>query len=70
MDLRRVLTFCRAFRTAARRMGYLPIMVKSSACYLRNMSRAELVRHKEESTGGWRARGRGGWGLGCTIACR
>jgi DNA-directed RNA polymerase I subunit RPA2 len=25
-------------------------MVKSSACYLRGMSRAELVRAKEEST--------------------
>lgn len=33
-----------------RRMGALPIMVKSSACYLKGMNRAQLVAAKEEST--------------------
>jgi DNA-directed RNA polymerase I subunit RPA2 len=28
----------------------IPIMVKSSACHLRHMSRKELVAHKEEAT--------------------
>uniref|UniRef100_A0A383WM53 DNA-directed RNA polymerase subunit beta n=1 Tax=Tetradesmus obliquus TaxID=3088 RepID=A0A383WM53_TETOB len=34
----------------SRRMGALPIMVKSSACYLKGMNRAQLVAAKEEST--------------------
>jgi len=34
----------------AKRLGQLPIMVKSKHCYLRHLKRAELVRHKEEST--------------------
>lgn len=33
-----------------RRLGMIPIMVKSSACHLRHMSRKELVAHKEEAT--------------------
>lgn len=32
-----------------KRLGSLPIMLKSKACYLRNMSRRELVARKEES---------------------
>lgn len=31
-----------------KRLGQLPIMVKSKACYLRHLSRRELIRHKEE----------------------
>ena len=31
-------------------MGSMPVMVKSRACHLRHMSRAELVKAKEEST--------------------
>jgi DNA-directed RNA polymerase I subunit RPA2 len=37
-------------QSISRRMGSLPIMVKSSACYLKGMSRAQLVAAKEEST--------------------
>jgi DNA-directed RNA polymerase I subunit RPA2 len=37
-------------QSISRRMGALPIMVKSSACYLQGMSRAQLVAAKEEST--------------------
>ena len=33
-----------------KRLGQLPIMVKSKQCYLRHLTRADLVRHKEEST--------------------
>lgn len=33
-----------------RRMGGMPVMVKSRACHLRHMSRAKLVAAKEEST--------------------
>lgn len=33
-----------------RRMGYLPVMVKSRVCHLRHMSRPQLVAVKEEST--------------------
>ncbi|KAK9824626.1 hypothetical protein WJX72_011831 [[Myrmecia] bisecta] len=33
-----------------RRLGHLPIMVKSKGCYLRNLSRSQLVKYKEEST--------------------
>lgn len=32
-----------------KRLGQIPIMVKSKACYLRNAKRLELVRRKEES---------------------
>ncbi|KAL4423560.1 hypothetical protein ABPG77_004600, partial [Micractinium sp. CCAP 211/92] len=32
-----------------KRLGSLPIMLKSKACYLRNLSRRELVARKEES---------------------
>ena len=32
----------------SRRLGQIPIMVKSKACYLRHMKRGELVRAKEE----------------------
>lgn len=32
------------------RLGGLPVMVKSAACYLRNMNRQQLVAAKEEST--------------------
>ncbi|PSC76790.1 DNA-directed RNA polymerase I subunit 2 isoform X1 [Micractinium conductrix] len=32
-----------------KRLGSLPIMLKSRACYLRNLSRRELVARKEES---------------------
>jgi len=37
-------------RRVQKRLGALPVMVKSSACYLRGLTRAELVRAKEEST--------------------
>jgi DNA-directed RNA polymerase beta subunit len=37
-------------QSISRRMGALPIMVKSSACYLKGMSRQQLVAAKEEST--------------------
>lgn len=37
-------------RLLRRKMGSIPIMVASRGCYLRNLSRAELVKHKEEST--------------------
>lgn len=33
-----------------RRLGQLPIMVKSQACYLRHMERQELIKHREEGT--------------------
>ncbi|KAK9804617.1 hypothetical protein WJX73_009510 [Symbiochloris irregularis] len=33
-----------------RRMGSIPIMLRSKACYLRNLSRKQLVALKEEST--------------------
>ena len=33
-----------------RKMGGMPVMVKSRACHLRHMSRAKLVTAKEEST--------------------
>lgn len=32
-----------------KRLGQLPIMVKSKQCHLRNMNRKELVEHKEET---------------------
>ena len=31
-----------------KRLGSLPIMVKSAKCYLRHMGRKELIRSKEE----------------------
>eukprot|EP00873_Tetraselmis_striata_P041965 jgi/Tetstr1/462229/TSEL_000628.t1 len=34
----------------SKRLGMIPIMVKSSACHLRHMNRAQLVAHKEEAT--------------------
>lgn len=34
----------------SKRMGSIPIMVKSRLCHLRHMSRAQLVTAKEEST--------------------
>ena len=34
----------------SRRMGAIPVMLKSKACYLRHLKRSELVRLKEEST--------------------
>ena len=34
----------------SKRLGSLPIMLKSRACYLRNLSRSELVARKEEGT--------------------
>eukprot|EP00884_Botryococcus_braunii_P010470 jgi/Botrbrau1/19424/Bobra.0338s0050.1 len=37
-------------RRINRRMGQLPIMVKSRACYLRHMSRVQLIKHGEEGT--------------------
>jgi DNA-directed RNA polymerase I subunit RPA2 len=37
-------------QSISRRMGALPIMVKSSACYLKGMNRQQLVAAKEEST--------------------
>lgn len=33
-----------------KRLGQIPIMVKSKNCYLRHLSRRELVKYKEEST--------------------
>ena len=30
----------------SKKLGGLPIMIKSSACYLRHLSRKELVKHK------------------------
>ncbi|EFN59491.1 hypothetical protein CHLNCDRAFT_138110, partial [Chlorella variabilis] len=33
----------------SKRLGGLPVMLKSKACYLRNMTRRELVARKEES---------------------
>eukprot|EP00878_Enallax_costatus_P037173 GHUV01041973.1.p1 GENE.GHUV01041973.1~~GHUV01041973.1.p1 ORF type:complete len:190 (+),score=46.68 GHUV01041973.1:310-879(+) len=33
-----------------KRLGYMPIMVKSSGCHLRGMNRQQLVAAKEEST--------------------
>lgn len=33
-----------------KRLGQLPIMIKSKACYLRHLKRSELVRAKEENT--------------------
>jgi hypothetical protein len=60
----------------SKRLGSLPIMLKSKACYLRNLSRHELVERKVGGVGwsggwvgGWSERGRvggfacsGGWG--------
>jgi DNA-directed RNA polymerase I subunit RPA2 len=34
----------------SRRMGSIPIMVKSSSCHLRGLDRQQLVAAKEEST--------------------
>jgi len=34
----------------SKRLGQVPIMVKSKNCYLRHLKRSELVRRKEEST--------------------
>lgn len=36
-------------RPVSQRLGYLPIMVRSSMCHLRSMNRTELVRHNEET---------------------
>ena len=42
----------------SKRLGSLPIMLKSKACYLRNLSRRELVERKV-----------GGWVGGCACCC-
>ncbi len=36
----------------SRRVGNVPIMVRSARCHLQNLSRAELVKHREEA-GEW-----------------
>lgn len=36
--------------TVTKRVGQLPIMVKSQACYLKHMKRDDLIRCKEEGT--------------------
>jgi DNA-directed RNA polymerase I subunit RPA2 len=40
----------RAVQRVSKRMGSVPVMVKSRICHLRHMSRTQLVAAKEEST--------------------
>ncbi len=45
----------------SKRLGSIPVMVRSRACYLRNMDKRDLIKRKEEanevgvkkSVGGW-----------------
>jgi hypothetical protein len=56
----------------SKRLGSLPIMLKSKACYLRNMTRRELVARKVGAgldRGGWR-RGAAAVSLVLRLDCR